>query len=74
MNFSVKLLPYLPINGKRIQIVGSLSSWSVARLACVVLLISARAVNTSISFLVMLREKPFQDMNCLMVLSSDWSS
>ena len=70
----------LSINGKRIHIVGSfsggmLSVRSALSSVCVVsLLISARAVNTLISFLVRLREKPFQDMNFLMVLSSDWSS
>ena len=80
INFLVKMFPCLPINGKRIHIVGSfsggmLSERSALGSVCVVsLLISARAVNTLISFLVRLREKPFQDINFLMVLSSDWSS
>ena len=69
INFLIKMFACLSINGKRTHIVGGfsggiLSVRSALRSVCVVsLLISARAVNTLISFLVRLREKPFQDIN-----------
>ena len=58
MNFLVKIFPCLPINGKRIHIVGSLSGGMLSvrsalrSVRVVLLLISARAVNTleSLSF------------------------
>ncbi len=76
MNFLVKILPYLPINGSLIHILGRLSgvARSVRSTCGMLLLPSGFGVKALISFLVRLREKPFQDIKSRIVLSSNFNS
>ncbi len=63
LNLLVKVLPYLPMNGNRIHILGRLSGVAVSVVPeCSVLLLSWCGVKALINFLVRLRAKPFQDM------------
>ena len=78
VDFVVTVVPYLPMKGNRIQILGVLSCAFLLG-SCVDVLSDALVlfckvdVKVSMSFLDNLREKPFQNMNCLMFSSSDCS-
>jgi hypothetical protein len=76
MNFLVKMLPYFPINGSLIHILGRLSgvARSVRSTCGMLLLPSGFGVKALISFFLKLREKPFQDMNSRIALSSNFNN